>query len=74
MPPLSECALDYQGWYTLAGRLVGQVLPERLAEFAECYRDPKRKKVDSITYSIGDYFDGYRVRERTGTLPRRVDR
>jgi len=58
---LGATASDYQVWYTLALGVVRDVVPDRLAEFEECYRNSKRKNVDILTYTIGDFLDGITV-------------
>lgn len=55
---IPRVASRYQGWYTRAAAVVRQVLPERQAEFEECYRTTKRKEIDILTYGISDYLMG----------------
>jgi hypothetical protein len=53
---------EYQAWYSLALRVVEQVLPDRCGEFRELHRLDKRpRELDLATYSISDYLQGIRV-------------
>lgn len=58
----------YQKWYSEAQEVVGQILPNRLAEFNHLYYEEKRKNIDSSTYTIKDWLLGIRasVNEFTG--------
>ncbi|MDE2891570.1 MAG: hypothetical protein OXN86_03570 [Chloroflexota bacterium] len=57
---------DYQNWYTEASALLGQLLPDRLAEFTNLYLpDSQRKALNAQTYRIQDWLVGVRHR---GTL------
>ena len=52
---------NYQDWYTEAHAIIQQLLSSRVAEFEALYfSDPKRKKMDNITYSIQDWLLGVR--------------
>ena len=54
-----QWAIDYQLWYSEAVMVVRQILPHRVKEFEESYqKDPKRKSVDAMTYSISDWLLG----------------
>lgn len=63
---LGEFGPLYEIWYTKALAAVGQIIPERLPEFAEAYRHQKRKEVTYDTYTISDFLLGLVVR-RAGT-------
>lgn len=53
---------EYQGWYTQAGALIRQLIPDRLAEFQELYKgDGKRKGTTAGTYHIQDWLNGVRA-------------
>jgi len=52
---------EYQDWYSLALRVVEQLLPDRYAEFKEFYRVNRRKEIDVETYGIADYIAGIRI-------------
>ena len=52
---------EYQEWYSLALRVVEQLLPDRYPEFKEFYRTSRRKTIDIETYSIADYIAGIRI-------------
>jgi hypothetical protein len=52
---------SYQRWYTEACAVLGQLIPGRLEEFRSIYTaNPKRKGVNSLTYSIQDWLLGIR--------------
>ena len=54
-----QWAIDYQLWYSEAVMVVRQILPHRVKEFEESYqKDPKRKSIDAMTYSISDWLLG----------------
>jgi hypothetical protein len=62
----------YQGWYSEAGAVIGQLLPARREEFEHLYRgDPKRKSIEATTYSIRDWLLGARASRNkyTGDMP-----
>jgi hypothetical protein len=50
----------YEPWYSLAQRVVKQLIPDRLSDFVKCYKDEKRKQIDYVTYGISDYMIGLR--------------
>lgn len=53
---------DYQGWYSEAKSLVGQLLPDRLEDLIRLYQKPKpRKDITCESYRIEDYLQGLRV-------------
>ncbi|HEY1059255.1 MAG TPA: hypothetical protein VGE55_11055 [Limnobacter sp.] len=52
---------EYQNWYTQAGALIRQLIPDRIVEFQELYKgDGKRKATTSQTYHIQDWLNGVR--------------
>jgi hypothetical protein len=52
---------NYQGWYTQAGALIRQLIPDRVVEFQELYKgDGKRKVTTAQTYHIQDWLNGVR--------------
>lgn len=53
---------EYDQWYSVAQRVVAQVLPDRLDDFVLQYRDPKRKEISFLTYTISDYLLGLQTR------------
>ncbi len=54
-------ASNYHRWYSESQALIRQLLPSRLSEFDVLYRsDPKRKKVDQLSYTIQDWLLGVR--------------
>lgn len=49
----------YQNWYSQSSVLIKQLLPDRYEEFVDLYRpDPKRRKIDAVTYKIQDWLNG----------------
>lgn len=59
---------SYQAWYTEAGAIIRQLIPDRLAEFQELYKgDGKRKTTDLQTYHIQDWLNGVRSSKARGT-------
>jgi hypothetical protein len=59
---------DYQAWYTEAGSVIRQLIPDRLPEFQELYKgDGKRKTTDLQTYHIQDWLNGVRSSTARGT-------
>jgi len=54
-----EFTTIYQHWYTRALAAVRSLLPDRLDEFRRQYeRDPRRKSVDAVSYTIQDFTQG----------------
>ena len=47
--------LSYQSWYSKALPVVRQVLPDRIDEFSQYYKNDKRKEISYLTYTINDY-------------------
>jgi len=59
---------NYQAWYTEAGSVIRQLIPDRFAEFQELYKgDGKRKTTDLHTYHIQDWLNGVRAHIARGT-------
>jgi hypothetical protein len=54
--------VEYDEWYSVAMRVVAQVLPDRLDDFVLQYKDPKRKEVTYLTYTISDYMLGLQTK------------
>jgi hypothetical protein len=55
---LKYLSTGYQGWYSQALRVVEQLLPDRLDEFACLYLDRRRKDITWETYGVSDYLSG----------------
>lgn len=55
---------DYESWYTLSRRVIGQIAPERLEDFDEQYKVKRRKSsdIDYATYTISDYLIGITIK------------
>lgn len=52
---------EYQRWYSEAGALIRQLLPDRWLEFEQLYKgDGKRKAIDILTYTIQDWLNDLR--------------
>lgn len=62
-------ASEYQEWYSLALRLVEQLLSDRYPEFKEFYRAAHRKGIDVETYGIADYIIGIRITRTYDSQP-----
>ena len=45
---------EYEGWYSVALRVVAQIIPDRLSDFIVQYKNEKRKSIDRLTYTISD--------------------
>lgn len=58
---LPRFATDYDPWYSVAIRVVAQVIPDRLTDFVAQYKSEKRKAVDFLTYTISDYLLGLKT-------------
>ncbi len=52
---------NYERWYSLALRVVKQLLPDRVDDFIKQYKDEKRKQTDFLTYGVSDYMIGLRT-------------
>ncbi len=52
---------EYQRWYTEAGAVIKQLIPDRLSEFEDLYKgNGKRKTIDGTSYTIQDWMNGVR--------------
>ena len=70
---LPSFSAEYQAWYSEAGALVRQLLPNRLNDFSSYYEQPKtRKEVTYGSYRISDYLLGLQVKGAFGEVT--VDR
>lgn len=59
---LPRFASAYQGWYSEAGAVIRQILPDRLPDFVRQYEKPKsRKSIDFENYTIEDALQGLQV-------------
>ncbi|MDP3148199.1 MAG: hypothetical protein Q8N83_03620 [Ignavibacteria bacterium] len=52
---------NYEKWYSTSLALVKQILPLRLEDFIQLYKNEKRKEVNFLTYTISDCIIGIRV-------------
>jgi hypothetical protein len=52
---------SYEGWYSEAEALVAQLLPNRVGQFRDLYRQEKRKEITAETYGIADFLLGISV-------------
>lgn len=59
LPPFKE---NYERWYTLALRVVKQLLPDRVDDFVKQYKNEKRKETDFLTYGLSDYMIGLQTK------------
>jgi len=52
----------YQQWYTESLALIGQLVPDRKAEFENLYKgDSKRREITGTNYTIQDWLNGVRA-------------
>ena len=59
---------NYQSWYTEAGAVIRQLIPDRLSEFQELYKGAgKRTTTDIHNYHIQDWLNGVRANNAKGT-------
>ena len=66
---LPSFSAEYQAWYSEAGALVRQLLPNRLNDFSSYYEQPKtRKEMTCESYRISDYLLGLRVKGDFGEV------
>lgn len=49
---------EYDKWYTESLRVIKQIIPERLDDFINQYRNDRRKSLSHSTYTIYDYLLG----------------
>lgn len=60
----------YQNWYSKALPVIKVLASDRLQEFISYYeRDPKRKTLDALTYSIQDFVSGIGAPQGYGGKP-----
>ena len=66
---LPSFSAGYQAWYSEAGALVRQLLPNRLNDFSSYYEQPKtRKEVTYGSYRISDYLLRLQVKNALGEV------
>lgn len=58
----------YNAWYSEALVLIKQLLPDRLDDFIMQYKQPKRKEITYLTYTISDYLLGVVVNDSYGNV------
>lgn len=58
----------YNAWYNEALMLVKQLMPDRLDDFVEQYKQPKRKEITLSTYTISDYLLGVETQDYLGSV------
>ena len=63
---------SYQDWFTKSYNIVRQILPDRHQEFYDLYKTEKRKSIDSLTYTISDYFLGLVVKKGSEEIVDRI--
>lgn len=68
---LPSFVTEYDRWYSEALEVIKQILPDRLDDFRQLYRNEKRKAIDSSTYTISDFLAGITVSRGLNTV---VDR
>jgi hypothetical protein len=55
-------SVRYHAWYSKALPLVRQLMPDRREEFEQYFRDPRRKEMNLMTYTIQDHIAGIHMR------------
>ena len=66
---LPSFSAEYQAWYSEAGALIRQLLPNRLDDFSGYYEQPKtRKEVTYGSYRISDYLLRLQVKNALGEV------
>ena len=64
---LPSFSAEYQAWYSEAGALIRQLLPNRLDDFSSYYERPKtRKGLTNESYRISDYLLGLGMKDGFG--------
>lgn len=62
IPKLPSFKAKYQAWYSEAGALIKQILPDRIDDFVRHYQKPKpRKEISYENYRIEDYLQGLTI-------------
>lgn len=49
---------EYDNWYTEALAVVRQLVPDRHEDFVSQYKQDKRKKITTLTFTISDFLQG----------------
>lgn len=60
--------LNYQNWYSKALSIIKQLMPDRLNDFIELYKNEKRKEITPTTYTLSDAVRGIEMRDAFGNL------
>ena len=53
----------YDSWYNESYMLIKQLMPDRLEDFIILYKQPKRKAITNLTYTISDYLQGIEIKD-----------
>lgn len=53
----------YDSWYNESYMLIKQLMPDRLEDFIILYKQPKRKSITNLTYTISDYLHGIEIKD-----------
>jgi hypothetical protein len=52
---------EYEQWYSLALKVIKQIIPDRIDDFVSQYKKTRRKAIDVETYTMSDYLMGLSV-------------
>ena len=58
----------YDSWYNESYMLIKQLMPDRLEDFVLFYKQPKRKSITNLTYTISDYLQGIEIKNGYGEV------
>lgn len=58
----------YDVWYNESYMLIKQLMPDRLEDFVLFYKQPKRKSITNLTYTISDYLQGVEIKNGYGEI------
>lgn len=58
----------YDIWYNESYMLIKQLMPDRLEDFILQYKQPKRKTITNLTYTISDYLQGVEIKNIYGEV------
>jgi hypothetical protein len=74
---LPSFAKEYDRWYSEALEVIKQILPDRVDDFRQLYKNERRRDIDNSTYTISDFLTGITVSrgfetvvDRTAVVPK----
>lgn len=63
----------YNAWYNESLVVLKQLMPDRVTDFVEYYKDDKRKEVTTCNYKVKDFFAGIQVYQKARARCTRSD-